>query len=154
MKKLELTVPPALVFIFAGLIMWIVDLWIPRIHSDQTLRLSVSLFFILVGGALGIAGILQFRRAQTTIHPMAPAETSRLVTSGVYRISRNPMYLGLLFVLIGWGCYLMNPVSLIVAFGFVAYMNRFQIKPEEKVLTLKFGLEYQQYKSSVSRWIG
>lgn len=154
MKNLELTVPPALVFVFTGLIMWFVDLWIPGFHAEDVIRLSGSFLFVLTGGILGIAGVIQFRKAQTTVHPMDPAKTSTLVTSGVYSLSRNPMYLGLLLMLIGWSCFLMNPVSFIFVFGFAGFMNRFQIKPEEKFLNLKFGLEFQQYKKRVGRWIG
>ncbi|HEV8366930.1 MAG TPA: isoprenylcysteine carboxylmethyltransferase family protein, partial [Pyrinomonadaceae bacterium] len=75
------------------------------------------------------------------------------VSTGVYRFTRNPMYLGLLLTLLGWAAFLSNPASLLFVPIFVLYINRFQIKPEEQVLSSLFGAEYMAYKSRVRRWL-
>jgi protein-S-isoprenylcysteine O-methyltransferase Ste14 len=97
--------------------------------------------------------VLAFRRAQTTVNPLTPQATSSLVTTGIYRYSRNPMYVGLLFVLAGWGCYLANGLALLVLPLFVASMTRWQIIPEERFMAAKFGAEFEAYKRSVRRWL-
>ena len=101
---------------------------------------------------IGIVSLFQFFRSKTSIDPYAPSKVSTLVTSGLYHYSRNPMYLALLHLLLGWGLYLGNAFNTILAAGFVYYMNAFQIIPEEEVLRDKFGKEYQKYCVMVRRW--
>ena len=84
---------------------------------------------------------------------MKPEGTSSLVTSGIYRFTRNPMYVGLLFVLIAWAVFLSTPWLVIGPFVFVLYMNRFQIEPEERVLFRLFGTAFATYKGAVRRWL-
>ncbi|HSB48970.1 MAG TPA: isoprenylcysteine carboxylmethyltransferase family protein, partial [Burkholderiales bacterium] len=107
----------------------------------------------LMGGIFVIAGTISFALARTTINPMKPETTSSLVRSGVYGISRNPMYVGLLFVLAGWAAYLASAWALLGLVAFVPYMNRFQIAPEERALSALFGTEYTAYASKVRRWL-
>jgi protein-S-isoprenylcysteine O-methyltransferase Ste14 len=107
----------------------------------------------LVGGGFSLAGIFAFRRAKTTVNPMTPQRTSSLVTSGVYRVTRNPMYVGLLFVLVGWAVFLSAVWPLLGPVVFVYYIGRFQIAPEEQALAELFGSEYSAYKSGVRRWL-
>lgn len=97
--------------------------------------------------------IRQFIRAKTTINPMAPDNADKLVIKGLYRISRNPMYLGVLFLLLAWAVYLQNILSFAPPILFVVFMTLFQIKPEEKALRKKFGTQYDEYSKSVRRWI-
>ena len=87
------------------------------------------------------------------MNPTKPDGTSALVVSGVYRLSRNPMYVGALFALGGWAAFLSHPLPVLFLPVFVAYMDRFQIAPEERVLSSKFGTEYETYKKSVRRWL-
>ena len=116
---------------------------------------STLIAVIVVGAGLmfGLAGVVAFRKAKTTTNPVEPSATSALVISGVYRLSRNPMYVGLLLMLLGWAIFLAHPL----AFGFlpifVAYMNRFQISPEEWVLSSKFGELFNFYQQSTRRWL-
>ena len=84
---------------------------------------------------------------------MKPETTASIVTTGIYRVTRNPMYLGLAFVLMGWATYLANLAALLLVPAFVAYMTRFQIKPEERALLAKFGLSFAEYLAAVRRWI-
>ena len=96
---------------------------------------------------------MAFRRHKTTVNPFTPAKSSSLVATGIYRYSRNPMYLGLFLALLGWGAYLGNWASALLLPAFVAYMNRFQIHPEERVLTESFGPQFLAYARSVRRWL-
>ena len=97
--------------------------------------------------------IASFVRAKTTVNPMKPASASALVVSGLYARSRNPMYLGLLLILIGWAVYLSNGLAFLLLLAFILYMNRFQIEPEERALISLFGQEFVAYKSRVRRWL-
>ena len=88
---------------------------------------------------LGLLGVYQFRKQGTTVDPRIPEQSASLVTSGVYQFSRNPMYVGMLLMLVGWGIYLGNIASFIMLPIFILYMNRFQIMPEETFMAEKFG---------------
>ena len=94
-----------------------------------------------------------FRRAGTTVNPLQPENSSALVVGGIYRYTRNPMYLALLMLLFAWGIVLSNPYSMLAAWAFVPYMNRFQIRPEERAMTQRFGEEFLRYAARVRRWI-
>jgi protein-S-isoprenylcysteine O-methyltransferase Ste14 len=106
-----------------------------------------------IGLAIALSAVAWFRRARTTVNPLAPETVSSLVTSGIYRVTRNPMYLGLLFALLAWAVLLANPIALIFLPLFVLYMNRFQIGPEETALEARFGSEFLSYKAGVRRWL-
>ena len=109
--------------------------------------------FTAAGALVGLAGVAAFRKAGTTVNPLSPDASSSLVITGIFTRTRNPMYLALLLVLIGWGLYLANLLSLVVTAGFVVYMNRFQIQPEECALETQFGDSFIKYRRSVRRWI-
>src|SRR3989442_9289182 len=108
---------------------------------------------VALGLVVGLAGILLFWRARTTINPTKPSATSSLVTSGVFRFTRNPMYLSLLLYLLAWAAYLANWLAFLFLPVFVLYINEFQIKPEERALLSLFGPEYASYKGRVRRWL-
>ncbi len=149
---MRLKVPPVLVFIVFGFLMYLLARWLPVGNFDFYGR-SVLLFFLL-GIACSIASIslFQFFKSKTTVDPTKPANASKLVTSGIYQFSRNPMYLALLVVLLAWGLWLENAFNVLIATGFVAYLNRFQIIPEEEALIELFGKEYKHYCVLVRRW--
>ncbi|MEO1009900.1 MAG: isoprenylcysteine carboxylmethyltransferase family protein [Bacteroidota bacterium] len=152
MSLMELKVPPILVFLFFGLIMYGVARFLPFGYFDFFGRDYLMVF--LLGMAIGITliGLMQFYRAGTTIDPADPSKTSKLVVNGLYRYSRNPMYLGMLLILLALGLRLGNAFNILVAAGFVAYMNRFQVIPEEKTLLKNFGKQYREYCVQVRRW--
>jgi protein-S-isoprenylcysteine O-methyltransferase Ste14 len=102
---------------------------------------------------IAVSGVVAFRRARTTLNPIKASSASALVRSGVFRFTRNPMYLGLLLQLFAWTVFLSNPMTLLFLPVYVLYINRFQIIPEERVLTSLFGTEYSAYKKSVRRWL-
>ena len=113
----------------------------------------VSRCFFVLCMLFVISGIYAFFKFKTTVDPMKPAKASSLVTIGIYHITRNPMYMGMLLLLIGWGVKLANPLNLLMLFLFAWYMTRFQIKPEEEALKEKFGASYETYCKEVRRWI-
>lgn len=153
MRFLELKVPPVAVTILFGLTMWIAATNTPALTFSMPRRTLVGLAVALIGFAAGTLGIVAFHRASTTVNPFKPTETSTMVTSGIYRVSRTPMYLGLLFVLAGWAIVLSNLTAVAFLPAFVAYMTRFQIGPEEQALHSKFGSEFMVYKRLVRRWL-
>ena len=116
-------------------------------------RVGAALALVVIGLSISISGMVSFRRAKTTINPSKPSAASSLVTSGVYRYTRNPMYLGLSITLMGWAVFLSNPLALLAVPPFVLYVNRLQINPEERVLSSLFGAEYAAYTEKVRRWL-
>jgi protein-S-isoprenylcysteine O-methyltransferase Ste14 len=153
MSALELRVPPlALALLMAGL-MWGIHWAWPGAAWVVPWRIPIALLLAGAGLLLALAGVAAFRQARTTVNPTTPGAASAVVTTGVYRWTRNPMYLGFLLALIGWGLLLANPWSLLGWPAFVAYMNRFQIQPEEAMLTAKFGAAYVGYMRQVRRWL-
>jgi len=151
--SLSLKVPPAVVWLVVASLMWGIDQLIPMEWLTGGVRIWISAAAAVAGGLLGLFGILAFYSKSTTINPHKPENTDVLVTEGVYRLSRNPMYLGLLLVLVAMGIYLGNPLTAVGWILFVGYMNCFQIRPEEQKMAQKFGKVYQQYQEKVNRWI-
>ena len=153
MTVFELKLPPALITVIFALLMWLVARLTTNIPMSTDLRVTAVLVLTAAGAFFGLAGVLSFRKARTTVNPLSPHTCSSLVVSGVFSISRNPMYLALFLVLLGWGLYLANLYSLVLAIGFVAYMNRFQIRPEERALEAAFGQAFLDYRRQVRRWL-
>jgi protein-S-isoprenylcysteine O-methyltransferase Ste14 len=153
MQALDLKIPPPVVAALAGGAMWGISLAAPLIDAPGTIRNVAAAILALVGSSFAIAGMISFFLARTTINPTKPETTSCLVRTGIYRISRNPMYVGLLFVLVAWAVYLASAWALAGPVAFVLYMNRFQIAPEERALAALFGTEYSAYASTVRRWL-
>ena len=108
---------------------------------------------MLLAGLLDLSSLYLFFKKRTTPNPMKPEFTTGLVTNGLYKISRNPMYLGLLTILIGFAIYLGNLTSFLVLPAFYFVITEMQIKPEERMLEKKFSEEYLAYKNKVRRWL-
>jgi len=153
MSLLELKIPPPVVALLVGAIMWVASHTGPSLDLPITPRIVVFLAIALVGGVIALLGGIELKRAETTASPLKPHNSSALVISGIYRFTRNPMYLGLAFVLLGWAAFLCSPWALVGNILFALYINRFQICPEEKLLLVKFGAPYAVYLSSVRRWL-
>jgi len=153
MSKLELKIPPVLVTVVFALLMWLVSKLLPGITTPIMLRVGGVIALIIVGAFFSISGVVSFRTAKTSVNPLTPDACSSLVSSGIYKKTRNPMYVGFLFFLIGWGLYLSNLFSLALCAGFFLYMNRFQIQTEEETLKSLFGEDFLTYKSQVRRWL-
>jgi protein-S-isoprenylcysteine O-methyltransferase Ste14 len=153
MNALELRIPPLIVMLGFGLAMWFAAAQVPTLAIDPPAHQALAIGLVAAGVGIDLAGVAAFRAASTTVNPMSPGATSSMVTSGIYRFSRNPMYLGFLLGLAGWAVYLSNTVVLLFLPAFVLYMNRFQIGPEERALALKFGEPFASYCRSVRRWL-
>jgi protein-S-isoprenylcysteine O-methyltransferase Ste14 len=153
MQALELKIPPVVLVALFALAMWVVTPWLPPLALPQSWRLVLTGAFVVAGVAIALSGVLAFRRANTTVDPRVPQQSSSLVMRGIYRYSRNPMYVGFLLLLIAWAFYLLSAAALALLPLFVWYMNRFQIAPEERHLLQKFGADYQAYCEKVRRWL-
>lgn len=156
--RLALKVPPIIVLILVGLTMLaITHVW-P--HDTQLLHPMLLLWFKVAAGVVailaagvGIWPVVQFRLANTTVHPNFPERASKLVTTGIYRYTRNPMYLAMLLALLAWSFWLAQPLPLAGPVLFRWYITRFQIEPEEQVLRDLFGKSFVRYCSEVPRWL-
>jgi protein-S-isoprenylcysteine O-methyltransferase Ste14 len=153
MQFLELKVPPPVVGLFTAMLMWLTAKKVPTLGLILPQRKGLVLGLLVAGVCVSILGVASFRRARTTVNPLKPEEASCLVRSGIYRYTRNPMYLGLLLILLGWAVFLANIVAFIFLPAFVVYLNRFQIRPEEKALASAFGQDFASYRSKVRRWL-
>jgi protein-S-isoprenylcysteine O-methyltransferase Ste14 len=152
-RSLELKVPPVALVIFAAVLMWLGAVYFPKFSFHFPFQ-SILGWMIGVLGLIGSTlGFVEFRRAKTTLNPIKPGTSSSLVKAGIYRFTRNPMYLGFLLMLAAWATVMGNVVSFFVLPAFVFYLNRFQIEPEERALTSIFGDEFRAYRSDVRRWI-
>ena len=153
MRALELKIPPPVVALLTAAAMWGISLATPSVHVPALIRLVAAITIAVAGAATAISGTAAFRRANTTVNPLKPETTSFLVTSGIYRLTRNPMYLGLVLVLLAWAVFLSCPWTLLGLLVFIVYMTRFQIMPEERVLSSMFGAAYSAYRAKVRRWL-
>jgi protein-S-isoprenylcysteine O-methyltransferase Ste14 len=136
-----------------GAAMWWLASLSTLLDVSAGVRIGVALAIASVGGLIAMGAGMRFRRAKTTIDPLKPQAASSLVTAGIFRYTRNPMYLGLLFLLVAWAVLLSSPFALLGPVAFVTYISRFQIVPEERVLATLFGAEYAAYQSEVRRWL-
>ena len=152
-SSLELRVPPVAVGLIAALCMWLLSRWTPSLAWGQYWRLATAVLLLAAGILVAVAGVLEFRRARTTVNPTTPQAASSMVRSGIYRHSRSPMYLGMLLMRAAWAAWLANPAASAVLPGFLLFINRFQIEPEERILGRLFAGEYDAYRRSVRRWL-
>lgn len=153
MKFLENRIPPPLVALLLAAGMWGLARVAPALGLEFAIRVPVAVAIALMGAAFDFSGLLAFIRGKTTVNPLKPERASALVTAGVYRFTRNPMYVGMLLFLLAWGVYLDCLPAFIGPVLFVLYMNRFQIGPEERVLREKFGAPFEAYMGEVRRWL-
>ena len=152
-SSLELRVPPVAVASVAALCMWMLARWTPGLGLGGYWRLGAAVSLFVAGVVVAVAGVLEFRRARTTVNPTTPQAATSMVRSGIYRHTRNPMYLGMLLVLAGWAVWLASLAAVAVLPVFVLYLNRLQIEPEERALASRFGADFEEYRRSVRRWL-
>lgn len=151
---MKLKIPPVVVVLVVAVLMWSVNYFTKEFLSFpfEGQQLISRIFFVLCM-LFVVSGIYAFGKLKTTVDPMKPEEASSLVTIGVYHVSRNPMYMGMLLLLIGWSVRLGNPSNILFLVLFVWFMTNFQIKPEEEALSENFGTSYLDYCKKVRRWI-
>ena len=153
MTSLELKIPPPIVALGCAAAMYGLAQLFPSGWVAIPARLHLAIGLAGAGVAADVAGIWAFRLHRTTINPLTPHKSSSVVQDGIYRFTRNPMYLGMLLLLSAWAIGLANLWSLLPLPCFVAYLTRFQIQPEERSLLAKFGQPYAQYLQRVRRWL-
>lgn len=153
MNWLESRIPPPLVMLGAGALMWGLARTAGTLPVPMVLRLFLAAILVTAGIAFAVAGVRAFRAARTTINPLDPAQATALVTGGVYALTRNPMYVGMLLVLVGWAVYLASIPALLGPLAFVLYIGRFQIAPEERALAGLFGTRFDDYRGRSRRWL-
>ena len=150
---MRLKIPPPFVMIAHMLLVWIVARFLPSLNLTFPGQRDLVLIIGVTGVALAMVAMGLFRRAKTTVDPLNPQKAEQLVTTGVYKFTRNPMYLGLILILLAWVIMKGNPLNLLFIITCMAFLTHYQIKPEEEALSERFGDQYQHYKSQVRRWI-
>jgi protein-S-isoprenylcysteine O-methyltransferase Ste14 len=153
LSALETRVPPPVVALVVVFLMWKGSVWLGVVSAAPAWRHAAVGLLAGLGVMCDLSGLWVFLRARTTVNPMKPAAASSLVTSGIYRWTRNPMYVGLALLLTAAAVYLWSPWALLGPVAFVAYINRFQIAPEERVMHERFGEAYAAYCQRVRRWV-
>lgn len=153
MRWLEHRIPPPIVAAFTAIAMW----WLASASAPPVLPFPVRVGLAALLAAIGLAFLAPaaaaFRRARTTVNPLKPEAASALVVAGVYRFTRNPMYVGFAALLLAWAAWLAVPMTLLGPAFFVAYITRFQIIPEERALRDRFGESFDAYRRQVRRWL-
>lgn len=151
---MELKLPPVLVFILCMLLAMVLTRFLPGLRLPGGLAADV-LYWALMGAAALILLVSQwqFYRAGTSVNPMRPDAASRLLQSGVFAFSRNPVYLAMLLVILALAWRQGQASGLLGAVVFYLYLTRYQILPEERALEQRFGDEYRAYRARVRRWL-
>ena len=146
--NLDTKIPPPIVTIIILSIIYLFDLNEYNLNTD-----IISIITLFIGLIFIISAVIQFLNRKTTVNPTKPHKTTTLVITGTYKITRNPMYLGMLLIIISFAFYKASIISLILIPFFIFYINKFQIEPEEIEMRKKFGKEYEDYCKKVDRWI-
>ena len=148
--NLETKVPPPLITLICILIIYFFE---KEFIFFEDWNIYISGFFLLWGLIIIAFAVFKFAKTKTTVDPTKPSKTSSLVISGIYRITRNPMYLGMLFLIISFTFYKLSLAGAIVIPSFIFYINKYQIEPEEYEMRKKFGENFEDYCKKVDRWI-
>ena len=153
MTSLELKIPPDVVALVVAGLMWLVFTVTPRLNVSIGYRVFAAAALALLGLLLLAAAKVALGRAHTTGDARHPGSARHLVTGGVYRVTRNPIYLAMTLLLLSWAVALASPASVWVSAVFALYVQRFQIRPEERALGFLFGQDYSDYARRVRRWL-
>lgn len=153
MSTLEHKIPPPVVALLCAALAYGLADGLPQATLDGPLRLPLAVVLALCGLGCDMAGLWAFRRHRTTVNPLTPGKASAVVQDGIYRFTRNPMYVGMALLLTAWVAWLGAPLGLLALALFAAYITRFQILPEERALLAKFGADYAAYCARVRRWL-
>lgn len=153
LDRLELRLPPLPLALACLAVMWGLSRLLPSLDVELPFREGFSAMLVTIGAAVGLAGVATFRRSRTTVDPTRPDRASTLVASGIYRVTRNPMYVALTLGLAAAAVWLSNVAAMLVVPIFVAWITRLQIIPEERALRARFGAGYEDYAARVRRWL-
>lgn len=150
---MKLLIPPPLQAIICAGLMWLISQQFPAFGFSFGLQQSIAILICMLGIAMDLFSVGLFARNKTTVSPFSPQNTESLVTTGLYKYTRNPMYLGMAIILTGLAVWLGNVLSFLIIPCFAWYLTMLQIIPEEEILLEKFGEEYGNYMMRVRRWI-
>lgn len=150
---MKLKIPPVFVTFIFAMLMYVLTRFVPIGHFGFAGRTYAVYGLSLLAVVIMLVSVIQFFMSKTTVDPSNLNKTSKLVMNGIYKYSRNPMYLSLLLLLLAFAIWLGNAFNILIAAGFVSYMNKFQILPEEEALTKIFNKEYSQYSLLTRRWL-
>lgn len=153
MRTLENRIPPPIVLALVASLMWLAAPHLPHAHLANLSRFILAGGLIAIGALPALLAFRQFARAKTTSNPIDIQAASSLVTTGIYARTRNPMYVSLTALLLGWSFILNSPWLILGPAAFALFITRFQIIPEEHALTAKFGQAYVSYKARAPRWL-
>ena len=153
MSFLENKIPPPVILIVCLVLMWLISRETASLEIDSEVKLLASSFMFLLGVCIAVAGIVSFRKAKTTVNPLKPEEATHLVVVGVFKYTRNPMYLGMLCVTIGMVINLANLWASVMVLAFYLYISQYQIAPEERAMQKLFGDQFAGYTKRVRRWL-
>lgn len=153
MRALETRIPPPIVLLLFGGLAFVAARYLPALAFQLPRSGVAAAVLVLAGVALNVYPKLAFMRAGTTVNPLRPGTTTQLVTEGLYRYTRNPMYLGHVVMLLGWAIHLQNAAAILAVPAFMLYLVRFQIGPEERHLSARFPAEYAAFCGQTRRWL-
>ena len=153
MSFLDNRIPPPLIGLACVGLAWASARYLPEFAYASPFRIWIAAALVLAGIGFDVSGLLVFRRARTTINPLSPDKSTAIVRSGPYAFTRNPMYVGMALILLGYCVFLANAAAVLAVAVFCAYITWFQIIPEERMLLRKFGEAYAAYMRSVRRWV-
>lgn len=153
MRSLENRIPPPLVAVIIAAVMWGLSKFTSTLVLTALVKYSLVIGFVLIGIFFSLSGAISFRLAKTTVNPLKPEKASALVTSGIYKFTRNPMYVGFVWFLFAWATFLGTVWGIGLIFVYITYIQRFQIMPEERALTKLFKDEFVDYKAQVRPWL-
>jgi len=153
MKYLENKIPPPLVALIIAATMWELSHLTSTLVLTALVKYSLVIVFVLIGIFFALSGAISFRLAKTTVNPLKPDTASSLVTSGIYQLTRNPMYVGFVAFLLAWASFLGTVWGIGLIAVYIAFIQYFQIMPEERALTKIFKDEFIDYKAKVRPWL-
>ena len=150
---MRLKTPPAVQLLISSFLMWIISIYADNVRFIFKYNIELASLCLIISGTIIVFGIAAFRKAETTVNPLHPDKASSLVAMGIYQYTRNPMYFGLLLILLSIGFYLQNLASMFVLPLYVWFISKYQIIPEEVALQKVFGQDYKDYQDNIRRWI-
>ena len=152
---MKAVIPPPLVLLFCGALMWVTQKYFPRLRFDLPYETVLFWVVLVIGFWVLASGVGRIFRNKTAIHPNREAlsKATTLVTTGVFRYTRNPIYLGMAVMLVAWLLLLEHWLCAAGPLLFVAFITKYQILPEEEALGKIFGEEYFRYRSETRRWM-
>ena len=148
---METKIPPPLVTLAFGLSIYFSRGMFPAVETQYSFYLGI--FLLLLGFFILISAVRLFRKDKTTVNPLSPEQATKLVTDGIFKYSRNPMYLGMAFVLGSMAVFFNAIGGIILIALFCVYITKFQIIPEERAMRELFSQEFDRYVKETRRWI-